>query len=57
MLQHNRTSPSRTTHRIPHLQTEKEKNYTIVLTDMHYSIGPDDMKIEIEKLGHTITNI
>jgi hypothetical protein len=24
---------------------------------MHYSINPDDIKIEIEKLGHTVTNI
>jgi hypothetical protein len=24
---------------------------------MHYAISPDDIKLEIEQLGHTVTNI
>jgi hypothetical protein len=28
-----------------------------VLENMHYSINPQEMKTEIENLGHTVTNI
>jgi hypothetical protein len=28
-----------------------------VLKNIHYSINPEEIKIEIENLGHTVTNI
>jgi hypothetical protein len=31
-------------------------SYRMVLGNMHCSIGPEEIKIEIEKLGHTVTN-
>jgi hypothetical protein len=34
-----------------------EGNYRVVLKNMHYSINPADIQTEIEKLGHTVTNI
>jgi hypothetical protein len=34
--------------------TYKVKN---MLKNMNYSINPEEIKTEIEKLGHTITNI
>jgi hypothetical protein len=36
---------------------KQERNYRVVLKHMHYSIDPADIKVEIEKLGHTVTNI
>jgi hypothetical protein len=41
-----------------HTYTIKEaRSYKIVLKNMHYSINPDEIKTEIEKLGHAATNI
>jgi hypothetical protein len=34
-----------------------ERNYRVVLKNMHFSINPADIQSEIEKLGHTVTNI
>jgi ribosome-associated translation inhibitor RaiA len=34
-----------------------ERNYRVVLKNMHFSINPADIQSKIEKLGHTITNI
>jgi hypothetical protein len=34
-----------------------EDNYRVVLKNMHFSINPADIGSEIEKLGHTVTNI
>jgi hypothetical protein len=28
-----------------------------VLKNMHYSINPEEIETEVEKLGHTVTNI
>jgi hypothetical protein len=28
-----------------------------MLKNMHYSINPEEIKTEIQKLGHTVTNI
>jgi hypothetical protein len=36
---------------------KEESTYRIVLKNMHYSINPEEIKTEIEKLGHTVTNI
>jgi hypothetical protein len=36
---------------------KEERNYRVVLKNMHYSINPDDIKSEIEKLGHKVENI
>lgn len=36
---------------------KEERSYRVVLKNLHYSINPLDIKTEIEKLGHTITNI
>ena len=33
-----------------------ERNYKVVLKNLHYSINTDDIKNEIEKLGHAVTN-
>jgi hypothetical protein len=33
------------------------RNYRVVLKNMHYSINPDDIKAEIEKLGHKVANV
>jgi hypothetical protein len=43
-------------HGIPHLQI-KRRRYRVVLTNMHYSINPEEIKTETEKLGHMVTNI
>jgi hypothetical protein len=36
---------------------KEEGNYRAVLKNTHYSINPEEIKIEIEKLGHKATNI
>jgi hypothetical protein len=35
---------------------KEDRSYRVVLRNMHYSI-PTDIKTEIEKLGHQVTNI
>jgi hypothetical protein len=35
----------------------EERNNRVVLKNMHYSINPEEVKAEIEKLGHTVSNI
>jgi hypothetical protein len=35
---------------------KEERNYRVVLKHMHYSIKPDDIKAEIENLGHKVAN-
>jgi hypothetical protein len=35
----------------------KERSYRVAMKNMHYSIGPADIKAEIEKLGHQVVNI
>jgi hypothetical protein len=34
-----------------------ERSYRVVLQNIKYSISPEEIKIEIENLGHTVTNI
>jgi hypothetical protein len=36
---------------------KEDRSYKVVLKNMHYSISPADIKTEIEKLGHKVTNI
>jgi hypothetical protein len=36
---------------------KEEGSYRVVLKNMHYSINSEGIKTEIEKLGHTVTNI
>jgi hypothetical protein len=36
---------------------KEDRSYKVMLKNMHYSINPADIKTEIEKLGHTVTNI
>jgi hypothetical protein len=36
---------------------KEEWKYSVVLKNMHYSNNPEDIKTEIEKLGHSVTNI
>jgi hypothetical protein len=36
---------------------KEERNFRVVLNNMHYSINPDDIKAEIEKLGHKVANV
>jgi hypothetical protein len=36
---------------------KEEKCYRVVLKYMHYSISPQEIETEIEKLGHTLTNV
>jgi hypothetical protein len=40
-----------------HTYKLKERSYRVVLKNMHYCINPEEIKPEIEKLGHTVTNI
>jgi hypothetical protein len=42
-------------HGISHLQIER--SYRVVLKNMHYNISTEKIKTEIEKLGHTLTDI
>jgi hypothetical protein len=35
----------------------EERNYRVILKHMHYSVNPDDIKSEIEKLAHKVANI
>jgi hypothetical protein len=35
---------------------KKGRSYRVVLKNMHHSINPEDIKTEIEKPGHTVTN-
>jgi hypothetical protein len=35
---------------------KEERNYRVVLKNIHYSISPEEIKTEIENLGHTVTN-
>jgi hypothetical protein len=39
------------------LQIERRKKLQSSVKNMHYSINPEEIKSEIEKLGQTITNI
>jgi hypothetical protein len=36
---------------------KEERSYRVVLKNMHYSIPTTDIKTEMEKLGHQVTNI
>jgi hypothetical protein len=36
---------------------KEETNCRAIFKDILYSINPDDIKIEIEKIGNTVTNI
>jgi hypothetical protein len=36
---------------------KEERNYRVVLKHMHYSVNPDDIKSEREKLGYKVANI
>jgi hypothetical protein len=36
---------------------KEERSYRVGLKNMHYSINPQEIKTEIEKLGDTVTNI
>jgi hypothetical protein len=36
---------------------KEERSFKVVLKHMHYSNNPEEIKTEIEKLGHTVTNI
>jgi hypothetical protein len=36
---------------------KEERTYRVVLKNMHYSIDPEEIKIEIAKLGHKVSNI
>jgi hypothetical protein len=36
---------------------KEERRYRVVLKNMHYSINLQEIKTEIENLGHTVTNI
>jgi hypothetical protein len=36
---------------------KEERSYMVVLKNMHFSINPSDIQSEIERLGHTVTNI
>jgi hypothetical protein len=36
---------------------QRRDEITVVLKHMHYSVNPDDIKSEIEKLGHKVANI
>jgi hypothetical protein len=38
------------------VQLKEEKSYRVVLKNKHYSINPEEIKTEIENLGHTVTN-
>jgi hypothetical protein len=40
-----------------HTLKPKERSCSVVLKNMHFSINPSDIQSEIEKLGHTVTNI
>jgi hypothetical protein len=56
-LADNYESLSRETHGIPHVQIKRRKKLQSRVKNMHYSINPQEIKTEIEKLGHTVTNI
>ena len=36
---------------------KEDRSYRVVLKNLHYSINPSDIQSELEKLGHTATNI
>jgi predicted transcriptional regulator len=36
---------------------KEEQSYRVMLKNMHYTINPEEIKTEIEKLEHTVTNI
>jgi hypothetical protein len=36
---------------------KEERSYRVVLKNIHYSMNPEEIKTEIEILGHTVTNI
>jgi hypothetical protein len=36
---------------------KEERSYRVVLKNMHYSFNLEEIKTEIENLGHTVTNI
>jgi hypothetical protein len=38
-----------------HTYELKERSYRTVLKNMHCSINPEEIKTEIEKLGHMVT--
>jgi hypothetical protein len=39
------------------LKPKEVRSYRVVLRNMHFSINPSDIQSEIERLGHTVTNI
>jgi hypothetical protein len=36
---------------------KEDRTYRVVLKNMHYSIDPEDIKTEIENLGHKVANV
>jgi hypothetical protein len=42
---------------IAHLQNKRRKKLQSNVKNMPYSINPEKFKTEIEKLGHTVSNI
>jgi hypothetical protein len=36
---------------------KEERSYRVVLKNMYYSINHEEIKTEIENLGHAVTNI
>jgi hypothetical protein len=36
---------------------KEERSYRVVLKNIHYSINPEEIRTEIEKLGDAVTNI
>jgi hypothetical protein len=36
---------------------KEERNYRVVLKNMHFFTNAEEIKIEIEKIRHTVTNI
>jgi hypothetical protein len=36
---------------------KEKRSYRAVLQNMHYSTNPEELKTNIEKLGHMVTNI
>jgi hypothetical protein len=44
-------------HAISHVQIKRSKKLQNSVNNMHYTINPEEIKTEIENLGHVITNI
>jgi hypothetical protein len=47
----------RGTHGTSNLQIQRRKKLQSSVKNMHNSINPEEILTEIEKLGHTVTNI